>query len=137
MDGNVMRRTLAIAEAFRPGAPIDRAALFAGRSETLSDVIRAVAQRGQHVILFGERGVGKTSLANILSEMLTQAGWTGLGCGTINADPTDDFSSLMRKAFREIAFNAKVAKLGFNRAPESVPATLADWLPDRVAPDDV
>jgi Holliday junction resolvasome RuvABC ATP-dependent DNA helicase subunit len=137
VSGDLMRQTIAIGEAFRPGAPIDRAALFAGRNETMTDVIRAVAQRGQHVILFGERGVGKTSLANILSELLTDAGWTGLGCGTINADPTDDFSSLMRKAFKEIAFNAKVAKLGFNRDPDSVTATLADWLPERVTPDDV
>lgn len=139
-EAELMRRTIAVSDAFRPGAPIDRAALFAGRRETMSDVIRAVVQRGQHVILFGERGVGKTSLANILSELLTQAGWTGLGCGTVNADPTDDFSSLCRKAFREIAFTVKAKQVGFTPAPGGAggaAATLADWLPERVTPDDV
>lgn len=137
-DSVRVRREIAISQAFRPGAPIDSAALFAGRKELMNDVIRAVAQRGQHVIMFGERGVGKTSLANILSEMLTSAGWTGLGCGTINADPTDDFSSLWKKAFREIAFTAKAQqRVGFNSAPDVVTATLADWLPETVTPDDV
>jgi DNA polymerase III gamma/tau subunit len=55
-------------EVFTPSAPIDNQALFAGRVNQLNRIIGAVSQRGQHAILFGERGVGKTSLANVLSD---------------------------------------------------------------------
>ena len=46
-----------VSNAFSPGAPIDKYALFAGRTGQVRDVIGAVMQRGQHVIIFGERGV--------------------------------------------------------------------------------
>ena len=52
-----------VAEVFTPGAPIDSLDLFAGRIEQIKDVLTAVVQRGQHLVLYGERGVGKTSLA--------------------------------------------------------------------------
>jgi Cdc6-like AAA superfamily ATPase len=56
------------ADIFSPHAPIDEEQLFAGRSDLIDGLIETVFQRGQHAILYGERGVGKTSLANILKE---------------------------------------------------------------------
>ena len=49
--------------AFTPGAPIDSRDLFAGRTRQIDKAINTIFQRGQHAIIFGERGVGKTSLA--------------------------------------------------------------------------
>jgi Cdc6-like AAA superfamily ATPase len=100
-------------------------------------VIAAVSQRGQHVILFGERGVGKTSLANVLAELLGQAGIHGLKSGTINCDGTDTFSSLWHKAFREISFAQRVRGIGFSAAESSGAVSLDTLLPDTVTPDDV
>jgi ABC-type uncharacterized transport system fused permease/ATPase subunit len=59
---------------FTPAAPIDNKKLFSGRTSQLRDVIDAVNQRGQHAIIYGERGVGKTSLASVLEEYLPTAG---------------------------------------------------------------
>jgi Cdc6-like AAA superfamily ATPase len=137
VNAETLSRQIAVSEAFRPSAPIDRVALFAGRNELITDVSRAVVQRGQHVILYGERGVGKTSLANILAEILTKSGWKGLKSGTVNADPTDSFSSLCRKAFREISLISRVRNVGFAGTSTPMAASLADWLPDPVTPDDV
>jgi len=53
---------------FTPNTPIDQRALFAGRGDQIRRIIDAVNQAGQHAILFGERGVGKTSLANVISQ---------------------------------------------------------------------
>src|ERR1700722_6546914 len=92
---------------FRPGAPIEKYALFAGRTQQTERVIGAVLQPGQHAILYGERGVGKTSLARVFSEVLSGAGITTARSGTVNCDPTDDYSSLWHKAFREITFKTK------------------------------
>jgi hypothetical protein len=55
---------------FTPGAPINEKDLFAGRSEQVEKIIDAVSQRGCHAILYGERGVGKTSLSNMISAFL-------------------------------------------------------------------
>jgi ATP-dependent Clp protease ATP-binding subunit ClpA len=54
-----------ITDAFSPGAPIQERELFAGRANELQALMDAVMQRGRHAVLFGERGVGKTSMVNI------------------------------------------------------------------------
>ena len=64
-----------IHEAFSPSAPIDKQrSLFAGRTRQIDRLLGAIFQRGQHAIIFGERGVGKTSLANLLYDLLIVAG---------------------------------------------------------------
>ena len=52
-------------QLFTPSTPINVADLFAGRQDQLSRIVDAVGERGRHVILYGERGVGKTSLSQI------------------------------------------------------------------------
>lgn len=59
---------IAAMQSFSPHAPIDEEAFFAGRYDILDDMIDVVFQPGCHGIIYGERGVGKTSFANILKE---------------------------------------------------------------------
>jgi hypothetical protein len=88
--------------------------------------------------MFGERGVGKTSLAKTLVDMLRGAGITPLSSGTINCDGTDDFSKLWHKVFRELQIVIRTEKAGFAQNPtEEVPINLDSLLPRRVSPDDV
>jgi Cdc6-like AAA superfamily ATPase len=126
-----------ISESFSPSAPIDQKALFAGRIQQFMDVATAVAQRGQHVILFGERGVGKTSLSTVISQAFKgQANI--ISSGTINCDQTMNFSSLWRKVFREIPItSASTQGMGFTGTTTSTTGTLADYLPTEVTPDDI
>ncbi len=51
--------------AFRPHAPIEDPQSFAGREKEKARVMDAIEQRGLQVVIFGERGAGKTSLANV------------------------------------------------------------------------
>jgi hypothetical protein len=95
-----------VAEVFTPGAPIDSLDLFAGRLEQIKDVLSAVAQRGQHVVLYGERGVGKTSLANIVDEFFADRGVGALEAVRVNCGTTDDFFAIWRKVFRELQIDA-------------------------------
>lgn len=60
----------AITQLFTPHGPIDEDALFAGRFEITSNVIDIIFQRGCHAIIYGERGVGKTSFANIVRDKI-------------------------------------------------------------------
>lgn len=54
------------ATVFQPRTPITTKDLFAGRWTELTAISDAVHQAGLHVVIYGERGVGKTSLANVV-----------------------------------------------------------------------
>ncbi len=69
-----MDRIRAVSSAFTPGAPVGQLEMLAGRADQLTDIVSAVSMRGQHVGLYGERGVGKTSLATVLAEYFTIIG---------------------------------------------------------------
>src|SRR5262245_46726770 len=56
-------------QLFTPATPIDENALFAGRGEQVRKMLDASMEKGKHVILFGERGVGKTSLAKVFHSL--------------------------------------------------------------------
>jgi Cdc6-like AAA superfamily ATPase len=135
-----MRLRVMASTVFRPGAPIDKFDLFAGRMSQINDVVTATVQPGQHVILFGERGVGKTSLAKIISEVLSNAGVKLLDSGTINCDGTDDFSTLWHKVFRELSFVMERKHIGFTNGtikPSGKKLSLENLLPTTARPDDI
>jgi energy-coupling factor transporter ATP-binding protein EcfA2 len=100
----------ALAGAFRPAAPIDRRELFSGRTEQLGELFNAVAQPGQHAVVYGERGVGKTSLATVATGMLA-AGQALVARAT--CDRSDDFGSVWRKALDGIELTATRPGVGF------------------------
>jgi Cdc6-like AAA superfamily ATPase len=93
-------------EAFSPGAPIDAVSLLAGRKAQLGRMIDTVMQRGAHAILYGERGVGKSSLANTFA-MRIATGARVLSCIPVNCLPTDGFSDVWRKVFRRLEVNGQ------------------------------
>src|SRR3989304_3134013 len=94
---------LELSRVFTPAAPIDRAALFAGRRAELNATIDAVNQRGQHAVIYGERGVGKTSLANVISDHLEALQKdTRIICPRANCTADDEFSSIWRMVFQQI-----------------------------------
>jgi Cdc6-like AAA superfamily ATPase len=125
-----------LSTAFQPSSPIDKADLFAGRTEQTQKVINAILQRGQHIMLYGEKGVGKTSLARILAEMLSNAGIKTVNSDTINCDPTDDFSSLWHKALKQLTFKISQSAVGFSGITEKE-ANLDGYVEQKVTPDDV
>ncbi len=129
-----MRTHLSI--AFQPSAPIEKYSLFAGRQKQTDLVIGAVLQRGQHAILYGEPGVGKTSLAKVLAEIVSGAGIKIVDSDTVNCDTSDDFSSLWHKALRELTFKIK-ASTGFAKQESETEQNLNDLVSDKVTPDDV
>jgi Cdc6-like AAA superfamily ATPase len=102
-----------VGSIFTPSAPIDKKALFIGRSKQLRQVVDAINQRGQHAIIFGERGVGKTSLANVLAENLSVPGGYLL-MPHVNCDTGDDFSTLWTKVLNEITIYHRKRQAGFD-----------------------
>lgn len=63
-------------EAFTPTRPkLEVNSLFVGRLNTLRRIIAAIEEERAHVVLFGDRGRGKTSLANAIQQIAAQAGY--------------------------------------------------------------
>jgi Cdc6-like AAA superfamily ATPase len=100
-EGKFERLAL-VAEAFTPSAPVDTLLLFAGRLTQFQDVVTATAQKGQHVALYGERGVGKTSLANVLAAFYRVNRASERDAAKVNCGTEDTFSSLWANIFREL-----------------------------------
>ena len=65
-SGEMREKAFMLGTVFKPSAPINREDLFAGRLSQIRDVVDAINQQGQHAVLYGKRGVGKTSLANMI-----------------------------------------------------------------------
>lgn len=97
-----MEMMAAINMAFTPSAPIDNADLFAGRLRQIKQVLGAIFQRGQHAIIFGERGVGKTSLSNIIYDFLVLKGKHEFQIARCNCGISANFESIWKSVFKQL-----------------------------------
>ncbi len=59
-------------DTFTPTRPKESSRFFAGRRWAVQRVITAVEEDQAHIIIYGPRGIGKTSLANVLAESASQ-----------------------------------------------------------------
>jgi Cdc6-like AAA superfamily ATPase len=109
-ETEMFSRLRLVGEAFRPAAPIDRRSLFSGRAEQIADLFSIASQPGQHGLIYGERGVGKTSLAAVTASMLESA---NMLCARATCDVSDDFESVWRKALDELQMSTKRQAIGF------------------------
>lgn len=100
------------------GAPIDEEELFAGRQKEIKRILQSVFEKSKHVVLYGERGVGKTSLSNIFWKRFN-AELQSFVVARIQAGPYDTFSSLWKRALDELS--AQAYSIG---RPQYAPRTL-------------
>ncbi|MGE4352449.1 MAG: AAA family ATPase [Bdellovibrionales bacterium] len=87
--------------AFSPGAPIKLQDDLAGREEQAARLRNIIMGAGEHALIYGERGVGKTSIANTfyasLNSPTRRVRAIHVNCGT------SDFPTIWRKVFRRIS----------------------------------
>lgn len=88
-------------QLFSPSAPVDEAALFAGRQPQLRTLIETVLEKGKHAVLFGERGVGKTSLVKVF-RLLFPSIVSEVRLMRESINPADAFTDIWRKVFKDI-----------------------------------
>src|SRR5207248_3334893 len=97
----------------------------------------AINQRGQHVLIYGERGVGKTSLANVLAGFLSFTGQEPIVAPHINCDATDNYSSIWRKIFSRIQMTKTAPPFGLQKTGQQIDFSLLDDPPETVTPQAV
>lgn len=118
-----------IAQLFTPSTPIKLAELFAGRRGQMLQLINSVAEPGRHAFLYGERGVGKTSLAQIL-EFVLPTGVQSVMHTRKACAPGDNFESIWRRFFKDLRFF-------YEENGEKKYTTVDELYPDKIAPDDI
>jgi len=123
----VTRARTKLRDAFTPAQPVTDRRLFAGRIEVLKHLIEVIENRLAHVVVFGERGIGKTSLLHILSDLARESDYLTLRatCGA-----GSQFDVLFRTLLREIPLiyhdSVSPTDSGIGAG-----ATLASLLPER------
>jgi len=118
----------ALREAFTPTRPKQEVnGLFIGRLGTIRRIISAVEEERAHVVLYGDRGRGKTSLANAVEQIALQAGYLTVKM-TCSAELgfEDMFRALMRRVpssyHREASGNPYANPRGLASFDERLPA---------------
>lgn len=77
--------------AYTPSQPVIERSMFAGRNQVLAGVIRALEDERLHTIVYGERGIGKTSLMHMIAQSAREARYlvSYISCGA--ASNFDEF----------------------------------------------
>lgn len=81
---------------FTPHQPVQSEELFFGRQKVVRKIIEHLNTPGQHALLFGDRGVGKSSLANITTSLLINQ-ILQVPLYTKRCSSSDDFISIFKE----------------------------------------
>lgn len=114
-----MRIRIQLTRVFTPESPITEKDSFQGRQAEITKVLEAVLKPGAHVVIFGERGVGKTSLAVLIEQFWRDQMNDSILMGRVNCEPSDDYVTVWaniaedietRLAFTDRAQNTRFAE---------------------------
>lgn len=115
---------------FTPGRPVRDLDLLAGRNEQIGKVLDAVLSPGQHAAIYGDRGVGKSSLANLIYDMIFASGKQGFIPVQVNCSVAVSFPEIWAEVFRQIEKNSQTPHLlaqlpEYSPNPEDIRSILA------------
>lgn len=122
----LLQARLLLRDVFTPAQPVTERARFAGRLGVLVKLIEIIEEQRSHVVVYGERGIGKTSLMHILADVARESHYlvTYASCGAHSR-----FDEIFRAILKDIPllFLSSVSPTG----PEAEGgATVAERLPD-------
>lgn len=83
-------------QIFRPATPTVDRHLFRGRTSELRQCVGAIQEVGMHAVIYGERGVGKSSLGNMARDAFVNMHPLNISV-RIACNMDDDFGSIWRK----------------------------------------
>lgn len=125
-NSELLQARLLLRDVFTPAQPVTDKTRFAGRLGVLQKLIAIIEEQRSHVVIYGERGIGKTSLVHILADVARESRYHVIyaSCGA---------HSRFDEIFRAILGSIPQLYLR-SVAPQSAEAeggaTLADRLPE-------
>lgn len=123
MKQEILEKIHHAGNVFTSGAPISQKDMFAGRKSQLERVLTAITSPGRHPIIYGQRGVGKTSLANILGVYLRNVEVAKTQC-----DGSDTFSTIWHRTLQTTSVNFRQQAFGFSRQEPLEKINLVSYL---------
>lgn len=103
-----------VRDVFTPNMPIATKDFFFGRTTEVNALIGHLNTPGQHALLYGDRGVGKSSLANITSMLLELMGVKEVF--RKRCDSTDSFRTIVAGPLTACGINLKIVETERRRA---------------------
>jgi hypothetical protein len=100
-------------EVFTPSTPVAEQKYLQGREEQVRLVWHAIQRTGGHAIIFGDRGVGKTSLAKVAAGQLSERSVYYSAC------QDDTFETVMATLLRVLNLDQEVARTERKTASQS------------------
>ncbi|GAO40116.1 hypothetical protein SCH01S_43_00170 [Sphingomonas changbaiensis NBRC 104936] len=90
---------MTLRDVFTPAQPVTERSKFAGRLGVLARLIEILEEQRSHVVIYGERGIGKTSLVHILADIARESRYNVVyaSCGAFS-----DFEDIFRAVLRDI-----------------------------------
>lgn len=85
-----------VRDVFTPHIPVDEIDHFFGREDEAARLVSVINSPGQHILVYGDRGVGKTSLAKTTCKVLLQRLQRGHFFEK-SCDSNDTFSSIFEE----------------------------------------
>jgi energy-coupling factor transporter ATP-binding protein EcfA2 len=112
--------------AFTPSQPVADVRRLAGRTALIRRVIRSIEDQDLHVVLFGDRGIGKTSVLKVIQGLAERANYLVhyVSCGQ-SATFSEVFRSLAKRI--PLLYDGASDPTAGNKDGDS---SLADYLPD-------
>jgi Cdc6-like AAA superfamily ATPase len=134
--GELEERSFKLGLYFKPTSPINNENLFSGRVSQTRDVVDAINQQGQHAVLYGERGVGKTSLANMIFPKLHCDGREKIA-PLVNCMTEDNYAAVWKRVFERIQFTSDKESIPLGTDAEDLLREYTGPLASVVSPDEV
>lgn len=108
----------AIGRNFSPSMPVTTRDVFAGRREQLNRVMDVVSAGGRHAVIYGDRGVGKTSLARVVNDVFAGDGASSnFYAAYYTCSSQDTFASIWKGLLGELTLNQSSTGVGFISQP--------------------
>lgn len=122
----LLNARLLLRDLFTPAQPVTQRNRFAGRLDVLANLIEIIEEQRSHVVVYGERGIGKTSLMHILADLARESQYLVIyeSCGSDSR-----FDEIFRSALRSIPL-LYLSTLSPMAAEAEAKANFSSQLPD-------
>jgi Holliday junction resolvasome RuvABC ATP-dependent DNA helicase subunit len=100
-----------IRSIFTPHTPVNSIDLFLGRTEEVKAIVAQINTPGQHSLLFGDRGVGKSSLANIATAFIFNSKRVKGALYRRRCDSSSTFESILEGPLSDVGFDIKISRV--------------------------
>lgn len=123
-EGKIIRS--GVRHIFTPYQPIKNTELFFGRAKEVQNIIQQLNTPGQHSVLFGERGVGKSSLANVACNTLKIL--TNDKLIVKRCDSSDTFATIVEYLLKEVGIDLQISSSQHQKQKVEKPVSLYQHL---------